>query len=92
MVPTADTDIIIPVASPNAGKIPVEVQRAVGKQLSVLLRALQKKYGTTEEDSLMILLALTHGYATAGGLTTDQLSTLAFNVWQIHGRVPTPKE
>lgn len=92
MVPPTDTDILIPIASPNAGKIPKEVQRALGKQLAVIIRGLEQKYGTTQEDSLMLLLALTHGYASAGGLTTDQLCNIAFNVWQIHGKVVVPKE
>lgn len=34
----------------------------------------------------MVLLALTHGYAIAGGMTTDQLCQLAFNVWALHGK------
>lgn len=81
-----DSVIITPSNSGNTSKIPPQVQRAIGGQLAVIIRGCKQKYGITEEDALMMLLALTHGYATAGGLTTDQLCTLAFNVWQVHGR------
>jgi hypothetical protein len=67
-----------------AAHIPPAVQRAIGHGFKRILTTIQERYGVTEEDCLMVMLALVYGYATAGGLTKDQLSTLAFNVWQVH--------
>lgn len=69
----------------RTGHIPPQVQRAIGQAFKVRLEAIQKTYGTSEEDCLLVMLALVHGYASNGGLSKDQLCNLAFNVWQIHG-------
>lgn len=69
----------------RTGHIPTQVQRAIGQAFKVRLEAIQKVYGVSDEDCLLVMLALVHGYASNGGLSKDQLCNLAFNVWQIHG-------
>lgn len=76
---------------PN-GHIPPAVQRAIGQTFKKVLGTIQDRYGVSEEDSLLVMLALVHGYATGGGFTTDQLSTMAFRVWAAHdGLAKTPQ-
>lgn len=63
--------------------IPGPAQRAIGQAFATVLERVQSTYGASVEDCLLIMLALVQGYATKGGLTRDQLSRLAFNVWEI---------
>lgn len=65
-------------------KIPPEAQRQLGAQFRKALDIIQTRYNTTEEENLLLLLSLIYGYARAGNLTCEQLSTLAVNVWQVH--------
>jgi len=70
----------------GAGHIPPQVQRAIGQAFKTVLNTVQSRYGISEEDCLLVMLALVYGYATSGGLSKDQLCNMAFNIWQIHGR------